>query len=177
MTAALVLALLLPLAAAGANPEPTPASSGWPASLRNGLPAEFRGYETAAKDPYPDTDENAMGIYTQVSRRYQRIESTTLARTLVLVVQDYGKGKDLATSIRNATLEAGKEPGVSSREQTIEGKPGFIVFHRENGRPISVVTVLATPSRLVLAVADNIDEQTTLRMFSQVDLQKIAAAK
>lgn len=173
--ASLVLAVFL--SAAVASPQPTPALPGWPASLRSGLPAELRGYEAAPKDPYPDTDENAMGVYTQVSRRYQRIESLTLARALVLVVQDYGKGKELTAGIRDATREAGKTPGFSAREQTIGGRPGFVVFHRENARPITVVTVLATPSRLVLAVADNIDEAETLKLLSQVDFRKIADAK
>ncbi len=167
----------MPLAAAGPDPEPTPSSATWPGSLRNGLPAELRGYATAPKDPLPDTDENAMGIYTQVSRRYQRIESAMLARVLVLLVQDYGKQKDLTGSIRDATREAGKTPGFSAREQTIGGRPGFVVFHRENAKPVTVVTVLATPSRLVLAVADNIDEADTLKLMSQVDFRKIADAK
>jgi hypothetical protein len=175
--AALVLALLLPLAAAGPDPEPTPSSATWPGSLRSGLPVELKGYATAPKDPLPDTDENAMGLYTQVSRRYQRIESAMLARVLVLLVQDYGKGKDLTAAIRDATREAGKTEGFSAREQAIGGRPGFLVFHREGAKPITVVTVLATPSRLVLAVAENIDEAETLKMVSQVDLQKVANAK
>ena len=177
MRSAIALALLLPLAAAGPDPEPTPSSATWPGSLRNGLPVELRGYASAPKDPLPDTDENAMGLYTQVSRRYQRIESAMLARVLVLLVQDYGKGKDLTAAIRDATREAGKTEGFLGREQAIGGRPGFLVFHREGAKPITVVTVLATPSRLLLAVAENIDEAETLKMLSQVDLQKIANAR
>lgn len=167
----------MPLAVAGPDPEPTPVSATWPGSLRNGLPAELRGFVSAPKDPLPDTDEDAMGVYTQVSRRYQRIESTMLARVLVLLVQDYGKGKDLTAPIRDATREAGKTEGFSSRELALGGRPGFLVFHREGAKPVTVVTVLATPSRLVLAVAENIDEAETLKMLSQVDFQKIASAK
>jgi hypothetical protein len=174
---AVVFAVLLRLAAAGPEPELTPSSATWPGSLRAGLPVELKGYAAAPKDPLPDTDENAMGIYTQVSRRYQRIESAQLARALVLLVQDYGKGKDLAAAIRDATREAGKIEGFSSRELSIGGRPGFLVFHKEGARPITVVTVLATPSRLVLAVAENIEEVDTLKMLAQVDLQKIASAK
>ena len=177
MKAALALALLLPLAAAGPDPEPTPSSATWPGSLRGGLPVELKGYAAAPKDPLPDTDENAMGVYTQVSKRYQRIESAMLARVLVLLVQDYGKGKDLTAAIRDATREAGQTEGFSSRELPIGGRPGYVVFHREGAKPITVVTVLATPSRLVLAVAENIDEAETLKLISQVDFQKIASAR
>ena len=177
MKSAVILAVLLRLIAAGPDPEPTPSSATWPGSLRGGLPVELKGYAAAPKDPLPDTDENAMGVYTQVSKRYQRIESAQLARALVLLVQDYGKGKDLTSAIRDATREAGKSEGFSSRELSIGGRPGFLVFHKEGARPITVVTVLATPSRLVLAVAENIDEAGTLKLLSQVDFQKIATAK
>jgi hypothetical protein len=176
--ATLAIALLLPLVGAPAAPEPQPTpGSGWPGSLRIGLPSELAGYESAPKDPYPDTDENGMGIYTQVSRRYQRIESATVARSLVLVVQDYGRGKDLTGAIRDATREAGKTSGFSAREQSIGGRPAFVVFHREGGKPVTVVTVIASPARLVLAVADNIDESETLKLVSKVDFQKIADAR
>lgn len=176
--ATLALALLLPLLGAPADPQPQPTpGSGWPGSLRSGLPAELPGYESAPKDPYPDTDENGMGVYTQVSRRYQRIESATVARALVLVVQDYGPGKDLAGAIRDATREAGKTSGFSAREQSLGGRAAFVVFHKEGDKPVTVVTVIASPSRLVLAVADNIGEAETLKLVSKVDFQKIADAK
>jgi hypothetical protein len=177
VTAALVLALLLPLAAAGPDPQPTPASATWPGSLRNGLPLELRGYASAPKDPFPDTDENEMGIYTQVSRRYQYIQSATFAKSLVLIVQDYGRGKDLAAPLRNAMREAGKVPGFSGKEQSIGGRTAFVVFHREGDKPVTVVTVMATPSRVVLGLGDNIDEAETVKLVSQVDFQKIADAK
>jgi len=172
---ALTVALLLPLAAT--PPDITPTAAGWPGSLRNGLPAELKGYSTAPKDPFPDTDENAMGVYTQVSRRYQYIESQTFAKSLVLIVQDYGKGKDLTGSMRDATREAGKTPGFTAREQSIAGHPGFIVSHKEGNKPVTVVTVMATPWRLVLAVGDNIDEAETLKLLGRVDFQKIVDAK
>lgn len=177
MTATLALALLLPLAAAGPDPQPTPASATWPGSLRNGLPLELRGYASAPKDPFPDTDENEMGIYTQVSRRYQYIQSATFAKVIVLIVQDYGRGKDLTARLRDATRDLGKVAGFSAREQSIGGRPAFVVFHREGEKPVTVVTVLAIPSRLVLAQGDNIDEAETVKLVSQVDFQKIADAK
>ena len=178
MKAAFLLALLGATLGASPAPEPTPAPPpGWPGSLRLGLPASLPGYESAPKDPYPDTDENGMGVYTQVSRRYQRIESATVARSLVLVVQDYGRGKDLAAALRDATREAGKASGFSAREQLLGGRPAFVVFHREGDKPVTVVTVIASPARLVLAVADNIDEAGTLKLVSLVDFQKIADAK
>ena len=172
---ALTVSLLLPLAAPA--PDITPTASGWPGSLRSGLPLELKGYSAAPKDPFPDTDENAMGIYTQVSRRYQHIESKTFAKSLVLIVQDYGKGKDLTGAMRDATREAGKTAGFTAREQSIGGHPGFVVSHREDGRPVSVVTVAATPWRLVLAFGDNVDEAETLRLISQVNFQKVVDAK
>lgn len=177
MTAALVLALLLPLAAAGPDREPTPASASWPGSLRAGLPVELHGYTAAPKDPFPDTDENEMGLYTQVSRRYQRIESATRAKSLVLIVQDYGSGKDLTAPLRNAMREAGKVASFTGKEQTLGGRPAFVVFHREGDKPVTVVTVMATPSRVVLGLGDNIDEAETVKLVSQVDFKKVADAK
>jgi hypothetical protein len=173
----LALAILLPLAAASPDQQPTPTSATWPGSLRNGFPAELRGYATAPKDPFPDTDENEMGIYTQVSRRYQQIQSATFAKSLVLIVQDYGRGKDLTASLRNAMREAGKVPGFTAREDTIAARPAFVVFHREGEKPVTVVTVMATPSRVVLGLGDNIGEAETLKLLSQVDFQKVAGAK
>jgi hypothetical protein len=175
--ATLVMVLLLPLAAVSSAPDPTPASATWPGSLRNGLPLELPGYATAPKDPYPDTDENEMGVYTQVSRRYQRIESATFAKSLVLIVQDYGRGKDLTASLRNAMREAGKVAGFTGKEQTLGGRPAFVVFHREGQKPVTVVTVMATPSRVILGLGDNIDEAETMKLLSHVDFQKIADAK
>ena len=132
-TLALTLAWLLPLAAwTPPGPEPTPGpSAGWPGSLMSGLPAELRGYAAAPKDPLPDTDENEMGVYTQVSRRYQQIQSRTFAKALVFIVQDYSPGKDLTASLRSATREAGKSSGVSAREQSI-GDPGNHVVLNSN---------------------------------------------
>jgi hypothetical protein len=177
VTRTLALALLLPLAAGSPDPPPTPARATWPGSLRNGLPLELRGYASAPKDPYPDTDENEMGPYTQVSRRYQHIESPTFAKALVLIVQDYGRGKDLTAPLRSAMREAAKVEGFTGKEQTVAGRPAFVVFHRDGDKPVTVVTVMATPSRVVLGLGDNIDEAETMKLVSQVDYQKIADAK
>ncbi len=83
----------------------------WPLSLRDGLPATIPGYVAAPRDPLPDTDENEMGVYTQVSRFFQRIESPTSVKQFQLVVQDYGAGKDLAGAIKKAVAEAARAPG------------------------------------------------------------------
>lgn len=171
------LALVLSLGAVGPDPQPTPSSATWPGSLRNGLPRELKGFATAPKDEFPDTDENEMGVYTQVSRRYQRIESRSVARSFVLLVQDYGAGKDLAGSLRNATRATAKVEGFSGREQQIGGRTAFVVFHRDGEKPVTVVTVLATPSRVVLGLGDNLEEAETVRLVSQVDFQKTADAK
>src|SRR6266542_3692135 len=74
----------------------------WPLSLADGLPEELPGYIAAPTDPLPNTDENDMGVFTEVSRFFQRIESSTMARQYRLVVQDYGKEKNLEPEIRKA---------------------------------------------------------------------------
>ena len=66
----------------------------WPLSLADGLPKELPGYTAAPTDPLPDTDENEMGVFTQVARFFQRIESPTVTRQFQLVVQDYGKEQE-----------------------------------------------------------------------------------
>jgi hypothetical protein len=77
--ALLVAALAAPLAAQEKK-------TAWPLSLRDGLPKELPGYTSAPTDPLPDTDENDMGVFTEVSRFYQQIESPTVTRQFRLVV-------------------------------------------------------------------------------------------
>ena len=52
-----------------------------------------------------------MGVFTQVTRFFQRIESPTVTRQFQLVVQDYGKDKNLEAEIRKAVAEAAKVSG------------------------------------------------------------------
>src|SRR5262245_41537438 len=93
---------VLPLSIPAQDKAPT----AWPGNLRNGLPAQRPGWDAAPRDPLPDTDENDMGVFTEVSRFYQRIEGPTVTRQFQLVVQDYGKEKYLEPVIRKAMESA-----------------------------------------------------------------------
>src|SRR5262249_30763703 len=77
---------LLGIALAILGQESPEKKSGWPKSLADGLPKELPGYTPAPTDPLPDTDENEMGVFTQVARFFQRIESPTVTRQFQLVV-------------------------------------------------------------------------------------------
>jgi hypothetical protein len=172
LTAAVGLAFLLAAA--------LPAQSGktaWPLSLRDGVPSEIPGYAAAPRDPLPDTDENEMGVYTEVSRFFQRIESPTSVRQFRLVVQDYGAGKDLTGAIRKAVAEAGKAKGVETREAQVAGLTAFAVTDRSAGNPTTLVTVLASPSRLVLGQGANVEAPEALKLVGFVDFQKVINAK
>ena len=165
------------VAAAPAAPEQKPdQKTAWPGSLRDGLPEKLPGYVTAPKDPFPDTDENAMGPYTQVSRRYQRIEPS-FAKVLVLLVQDYGNKTNLLAALRDASREAGKSPGIQSREREIAGCKAFVLVNRTGANPVTIVTVVVTPSRLLLAHGDNLEEDEALKLVARVDFARVADAK
>lgn len=172
---ALLLALgALPLAAQDKPPEP---KSGWPKSLADGLPKELPGYQAAPTDPLPDTDENEMGVFTQVARFFQRIESATVTRQFQLVVQDYGKDKNLEPEIRKAMAEASAHPNVEVKDAAIAGLKAFAVTDRSSGNPTTLVTVVVLPYRLVLAQGANVDRDTAIKLLSRVDFAKVAAAK
>jgi hypothetical protein len=149
----------------------------WPLSLADGLPKELPGYTAAPTDPLPDTDENEMGVFTQVARFFQRIESPTVTRQFQLVVQDYGKDKNLEADIRKAVAEAATHPGVEARDVMIAGLKAFAVTDRSSGNPTTLVTVIVLPSRLVLAQGANVDRDASLKLLSHVDFPRIAAAK
>jgi hypothetical protein len=157
--------------------ETPPAKSGWPKSLADGLPKELPGYTPAPTDPLPDTDENEMGVFTQVARFFQRIESPTVTRQFQLVVQDYGKDKDLEAQIRKAMSEASNHPGVEVREAMLAGRKAFAVTDRSSGNPTTLVTVIVLPSRLVLAQGANVDRDAAIKLLGYVDFAKVAAAK
>jgi len=162
------------LAAQERTPEPR---SGWPKSLADGLPKELPGYQAAPTDPLPDTDENEMGVFTQVARFFQRIESSTVTRQFQLVVQDYGKEKNLEPEIRKAVAEAASHPSVEVKDVALSGLKAFAVTDRSSGSPTTLVTVLVLPSRLVLAQGANVDRDTAIKLLSHVDFAKVAAAK
>jgi len=149
----------------------------WPLSLRDGLPKDLPGYSAAPSDPLPDTDENDMGVFTEVSRFYQKIESSTVARQFRLVVQDYGKDKDLEASIRSAVAESAKAPSVDAKEVRVAGLPAFAVTDRSGPNPTTLVTVVVLPSRLVLAQGANVGRDEALKLLEHVDFPRIAATK
>lgn len=173
---AVPLAVALPLACSVAAALPGKAT--WPLSLRDGLPAELPGYAAAPRDPLPDSDENEMGTYTQVSRFFQRIESPTSVKQFRLVVQDYaGSGKDLAAALRKAVEEASRAPRVETRELKVSGLPAFAVTDRSGPTPTTLVTVIASPSRLVLAQGANVEQDEAVKLLGKVDFQKVIDAK
>jgi hypothetical protein len=173
---AILIGLLLALtdSVSRALPEKEPV---WPLSLRNGLPTTLPGYAAAPRDPLPDSDENEMGTFTEVSRFFQRIESETSVKQFRLVVQDYGAGKDLEGAIRKAVDLASRAPNVDARELKIAGLPAFAVTDRSSANPTTLVTVIATPARLVLAQGANVDQDEALKLLGKVDFQKIIDAK
>jgi hypothetical protein len=152
-------------------------AAAWPGSLRNGLPTTLPGYAAAPRDPLPDSDENEMGAFTEVSRFFQRIESATSVKQFRLVVQDYGPGKDLAGALRKAVGEASRAPNVETRELKIAGLPAFAVTDRSGVNPTTLVTVIATPARLVLGQGANVDREEAVKLLGKVDFQKVIDAK
>jgi hypothetical protein len=149
----------------------------WPLSLRDGLPRELPGYAAAPTDPLPDTDENDMGVFTEVSRFYQQIESPTVTRQFRLVVQDYGKDKNVEAQIRQAVAEAAKMPSVQAKEVKVAGLTAFAVTDRSGPNPTTLVTVIVLPSRLVLAQGANVDRDQALKLLSKVDFPVVAATR
>ena len=173
---ALFLLLALP---AGAQDKDKPAEkkASWPLSLADGLPKELPGWAAAPTDPLPDTDQNELGVFTQVARFFQKIESPTVTRQFQLVVQDYGKDAALEPNISKAMAEAGTHPGVETRDVMLAGLKAYAVTDRSSGNPTTLVTVIVLPSRLVLAQGANVDRDTAIKLLSYVDFKKIAAAR
>jgi len=166
-------ALLIALAAPG--PGAPPDKPVWPLTLREGIPTTLPGWDPAPRDPLPDTDENEMGIYTEVSRFFQKIEPGG-ARQFRIAVQDYGSGKDLEGSIRKA-MEAAKSAGVDTAEVKIGGLPAYAVTDRSQGQPTTLVTVVVTPGRLVLGQGANVEQNDAVKLLGRVDYAKVAAAR
>jgi len=175
---AAVFFLLLALPLAAQDKDKTPEKkAGWPLSLADGLPKELPGYTAAPTDPLPDTDQNELGVFTQVARFFQKIESPTVTRQFQLVVQDYGKDAALEANIRKAMNEAGTHPGVETRDVMLAGLKAYAVTDRSNGNPTTLVTVIVLPSRLVLAQGANVDRDAAIKLLSYVDFKKIAEAR
>jgi hypothetical protein len=148
----------------------------WPLTLREGLPTALAGYEAAPRDPLPQEEENEMGKYTEVSRFFQRIESPTSAKQFRLAIQDYGAGRDVQEPIRKAFLEASRA-GVEARETLIGGAKAYVVTDRSGLHPTTLVTVLVTPSRLVLGQGANVSGDEAVKLVGRVDVARVASAK
>lgn len=146
----------------------------WPLTLRNGLPTELPGWVAAPKENLPEEDENQMGKYVEVSRFFQRIESPTSTKQFRIVIQDYD-GKDVVESIRKAVAEAKKSLGVDARELEIGGHKAFSVTDRTGPHPTTIVTVVVTPSRLVVGQGANVDGEEAIALVRRADLVKIAS--
>jgi hypothetical protein len=149
----------------------------WPLSLADGLPKELPGYARAPSDPLPNTDENDMGVFTEVSRFFQQIESPTVTRQFRLVVQDYGKDRKLEPELRKAMAEAGKAPSVEIKEVKVAGLTAFAATDRSGPNPTTLVTVIVLPSRLVLAQGANVERDAALKLLANVDFATVAATK
>jgi len=170
-----ILAICLLAVSPGLLPA-APDKPTWPLTLREGLPASLPGYAAAPTDSLPDESENEMGQYVEVSRFFQRIESATSTKQFRLAIQDYGTGKDLVAALRKAFTEA-KQAGVEARELDVSGHKTFAVTDRSSGRPTTLVTVIVTPSRLVLGQGANVSGDEALALVKAVDFAKAVAVK
>lgn len=175
VSSAAILPLALLLGLPGFLPA-APEKPVWPLTLRDGLPASLPGYAAAPTDPLPDESENEMGSYVEVSRFFQRIESATSTKQFRLAIQDYGSGKDVVAALRKAFAEA-KQAGVETRELEVSGHKTLVVTDRSSGRPTTLVTVIVTPSRLVLGQGANVSGDEALQLVKLVDFARVAAVK
>lgn len=148
----------------------------WPLTLREALPTALPGWTAAPKDDLPEEDENEIGKYVEASRFFQRIESASSAKQFRLVIQDYD-GKNAADSVRKAVADAKKATGVEARELEVGGHRAFSVTDRSGPRPTTIVTVVVTPSRLVLGQGANVAGDEAITLVRQVDLARVAAVK
>ncbi|HKA36990.1 MAG TPA: hypothetical protein VKH43_09240 [Thermoanaerobaculia bacterium] len=149
----------------------------WPLTLREGLPASIPGYAAAPTDPLPEDSENEMGQHVEVSRFFQRIESKTSTRQFRIAIQDYNEGKDLTSALRKAFQQAKQTGTVETRELEIGGRKAFLVTDRSLGRPTTLLTVVAMPSRLVLGEGANVEPDEAIKLLGLVDMAKVAAIR
>jgi len=154
-----------------------PEKPAWPLTLREGIPASIPGYAAAPSDPLPDDSENEMGAYVELSRFFQRIESKSSTRQFRIAIQDYTEGKDLTPALRKAFAQAKQTGTVETRELEVGGRKAFLVTDRSSGRPTTLVTVLATPSRLVLGEGANVEADEAVKLVGLVDMAKVAAVR
>ena len=149
----------------------------WPLTLREGLPASLPGFAASPSDPLPEDSENEMGAHVEVSRFFQRIESKTSTSQFRVAIQDYADGKDRAPALRKAFQEARQTGAVETREIEVSGRKAFLVTDRSSGRPTTLVTVIASPSRLVLGEGANVGPEEAIKLVGLVDMAKVVAVK
>ncbi|MCA1580506.1 MAG: hypothetical protein LC796_03775 [Acidobacteria bacterium] len=170
-----VLALCAAMFVPGVSPG-LPDAPRWPLTLREGLPAALPGWAAAPADSLPEENENGMGAYIEVSRFFQRIESSTSTKQFRVAVQDYGAGNDLLPQLRKAVSEAGRS-GAETRELDVAGHRAFVVTDRSTGKPTTIVTVFVSGGRLVLGQGANVAGEEALKLVRLVDYPKVAAAR
>jgi hypothetical protein len=117
-----------------------------------------------------------MGTYTEVARFFQRIESPTSAKQFRIAVQDYA-GKEVVPAIRRAFEAAGRTQGVEAKETKVAGRSALAVTDRTGPRPTTLITVVLTPSRLVLGQGANVERDEALKLLAKVDFDRIASAR
>ncbi|HKF43190.1 MAG TPA: hypothetical protein VKG01_08830 [Thermoanaerobaculia bacterium] len=171
--ALLALASLSLAARAGGAPD----KPVWPLTLREGLPASLPGFAAAPSDPLPEDSENEMGAHVEVSRFFQRIESKSSTSQFRIAIQDYAAARDLTPDLRKAFQQAKQTGAVETREVEFAGRKAFLVTDRSSGRPTTLVTVVAAPSRLVLGEGANVGPDEAIRLVSLVDMARVVAIK
>ena len=171
--ALLALASLSLAARAGGAPD----KPVWPLTLREGLPASLPGFAAAPSDPLPEDSENEMGAHVEVSRFFQRIESKSSTSQFRIAIQDYAAARDLTPDLRKAFQQAKQTGAVETREVEFAGRKAFLVTDRSSGRPTTLVTVVAAPSRLVLGEGANVGPDEAIRLVNLVDMARVVAIK
>ena len=171
-TGVLVLAALCLAGRAGAADKPV-----WPLTLREGLPASIPGFAAAPSDPLPEDSENEMGPHVEVSRFFQRIESKSSTSQFRVAIQDYADGKDRTPELRKAFQQAKQTGAVETRELDVSGRKAFLVTDRSSGRPTTLITVVAAPSRLVLGEGANVSPEEAIKLIGVVDMARVVAIK
>ena len=73
--------------------------------------------------------------------------------------------------------EASRASNVETRELKIAGLPAFAVTDRSGTNPTTLVTVIATPARLVLGQGANVEREEAVKLLGHVDFQKVIDAK
>ena len=118
-----------------------------------------------------------MGVYTEVSRFFQRIESPTRRGSSGSRSRTTARGRTSSGSIRDAMALAAKSPGVDTAEVKIGGLPAYVVTDRSHGTAHDARDRRRGPGRLVLASGANVEQDAAAKLLGLVDYAKVAAAR